>query len=250
MISYCDYDIIYDIILFFQYHSHLPIPCAIFSWYCLRYHIHIIWNLLWYHYLLISFMILAVIWPHIIWYGPLISLSPDIMAIWYHKFPDMLPDIMAPGRRDGAGWGRQGPGAPPPPASPSPTCWGRVCRWTETVLIPRMDLFSRCNVKFQVLVGKFQVGRNFNLKFELMTSSPLPAHIQSSSPSWSLSSCRPAALSSGLSHWQSCRSALESARPTRIHCQSGSAVWVLCDWQMAVVYKCSEPELVTSLHEL
>ena len=30
----------------------------------------------------------------------------------------MFVYIMAPARRDGAGWGRQGPGAPPPPASP------------------------------------------------------------------------------------------------------------------------------------
>ncbi len=35
----------------------------------------------------------------------------------------MFPYIIAPARRNGAGWGRQLPGAPPPPASPSPTCW-------------------------------------------------------------------------------------------------------------------------------
>jgi hypothetical protein len=28
-----------------------------------------------------------------------------------------------------AGWGRQAPSAPPPPATPSPTCWGRVFNW-------------------------------------------------------------------------------------------------------------------------
>ncbi len=36
----------------------------------------------------------------------------------------MFAYIMAPARQDGAGWGRrQLPGASPPPASPSPTCW-------------------------------------------------------------------------------------------------------------------------------
>lgn len=52
------------------------------------------------------------------WYGCLISVSSDIIAMWYHTFPDMLAYIMAPARRDGAAWGRQALGAPPPPASP------------------------------------------------------------------------------------------------------------------------------------
>ena len=73
MISYCHYDIICDIIPFFQYHSHLPIPCAIFSWYCLRYHTHIIRNLLWYQNYMILSMILAMIWP------------TDISITWYHS---------------------------------------------------------------------------------------------------------------------------------------------------------------------
>jgi hypothetical protein len=41
----------------------------------------------------------------------------------YHGFHDMFAYIMEPARRDDAGWGRQLPGAPPSPASPSPTCW-------------------------------------------------------------------------------------------------------------------------------
>ena len=48
---------------------------------------------------------------------------------------------MAPGRRDGAGWGRHAPAAPPPPASPSPTYWGRVLSRTATDLI---QLLSNC----------------------------------------------------------------------------------------------------------
>jgi hypothetical protein len=66
------------------------------------------------------------------WNGPLISVTSDITAMWYHGFHDMFAYIMAPARRDGAGWGRQLPAAPPPPASPSPTCWGRVFSWTPT----------------------------------------------------------------------------------------------------------------------
>ncbi len=56
MISYCIYDIMYDIISFWPYHSHLPVSCAIFLWYCLRYHIHIIRNLLWYQNVMIWLM--------------------------------------------------------------------------------------------------------------------------------------------------------------------------------------------------
>ncbi len=41
----------------------------------------------------------------------------------YHGFHDVFAYIMAPARLDGAGWGRLLPGAPPPPVSPSPTCW-------------------------------------------------------------------------------------------------------------------------------
>ena len=56
MISYFNYDIIYDIISFLQYHSHLPVSCAIIMPYQIRYHIHIIQNLPWYQYLMISHM--------------------------------------------------------------------------------------------------------------------------------------------------------------------------------------------------
>ena len=78
-------------------------------------------------------------WP---WFGPLISALRDIIAIWCHIFDDITAYIMAPARRDGAGWGRHAPGAPSPPASPSPTCWGRVFSQAVTALIPRMDLLQ------------------------------------------------------------------------------------------------------------
>ena len=84
--------------------------------------------------------------------SPMISVTYDIDAVWYHTFRDIvvyimatgldiLAYIMAPGRRDGAGWGRHAPAAPPPPDSPSPTYWGRVLSWTATDLI---QLLSNC----------------------------------------------------------------------------------------------------------
>ena len=192
-----------------------------------------------------------------LWYGPLISLSPDIIAIWYQGFYDMFPYIMAPARRAGAGpplvpgWGRQGPGAPPPPASISPTCWGRVFSWTATGQRPwsrswTCSVAATSSIRWKIS-WKFQVERNS--KFELVISGPLLGYLRSCSPCWPVSSCSPAALSSGLSHWQSLRSARESAGPTRIHCQSG--LTASDRWLVVSRYKHShgEPELVTSLHE-
>jgi hypothetical protein len=60
------------------------------------------------------------------------------------------------------------------------------------------------NLKFRVQGGKIQIGHNFKFELTSIDSGPsvgpsLPvAHIQSCSPSWSLSSCRLAALSSEL----------------------------------------------------
>ena len=146
---------------------------------------------------------------------------------------------------------RQAPGAPPPPASPLPTCCGRVLQVSCTGQRPWSRAWT-CSVaatsslrwKFS---RKFQVERNY--KFELIISDPLLGYLQFCSPCWPVSSCRPEALSSGLSHWQSLRSAGESAGPTRIHCQSGSVPTVTDRWRVVSRYKCSEPELVTSLHE-
>jgi hypothetical protein len=102
---------------------------------------------------------------------------------------------MAPVQRYGTGWGpnlgRQPPGASPPPALPSPTCWavsGDYC--SSERRRPGSSAWTYCSQNCQVssLRWKFQVGRNF--KFELINSCLSLAHIQSFSPSWPLGSCR------------------------------------------------------------
>ena len=105
----------------------------------LRYIEKIILIRLWYQVL----MILLVISRYFQMIMPLISVTYDLYAVWYHTSHDILAHIMALGRRhgDGAGWGRHAPAAPPPPASPSPTYWGRVFSWTATDLI---QLLSNC----------------------------------------------------------------------------------------------------------
>ena len=81
---------------------------------------------------------------------------------------------MSPTLRAGAGWGRHGPGAPPPPASPPPTNWGRVSSWTATDLIPRMDLLrlSEWWVSWQLLL---------KLPLQLETSQ---SQVQVEAPHW------------------------------------------------------------------
>jgi hypothetical protein len=49
---------------------------------------------------------------------PLISVLRDI--IQYQIFYDISAYVMVPARRAGAGWGRQAPGPPQAPATPSP----------------------------------------------------------------------------------------------------------------------------------
>ena len=242
MISYFWYDIIYDITIWLIFSPFLRELCVILPMISYTYHTKSAMISLYYD---INHDIIA----DMLWYCPLISLYSDIIAIWYQGFYDMFPYIMSPARRAGAGWGRQGPGAPPPPASPSPRCWGRVFSWTATGQRPWSCSWT-CSVAVTSSIrwkisGKFQVDSNY--KFELIISGPLLGYLQSCSPCWPVSSCRPAALSSGLSHWQSLRSARESAGPTRIRCQSG--LTASDRWLVVSRYKRSEPELVTSLHE-
>ncbi len=65
----------------------------------------------------------------------------------------MFACIMAPARRagggePGAGWGRQGPGAPPPPALTIANV--QLNSDGPTALIQLMDLFIRSNFKLKV----------------------------------------------------------------------------------------------------
>jgi len=103
------YDIIYDVIYISYDFVHDVIITWNHNWYCL-------------------------------WFVPLISLLREFIAIRYHIFCDISAHVMVPARRAGAGCGRQAPGAPPAPATPSPICWGRVFNWTVTALMPCMDL--------------------------------------------------------------------------------------------------------------
>ena len=144
----------------------------------------------------------------IAWFG--IWLAYDIINLWHHSFYDIMDMssyvilhpisswicdiasyIMAPAaRRDGADWGRQTPGAPPAPATPSPTCWGRVFSWTVTALIPRVDLLPiswhlRGGRGLRVRVWR-RLTELLSLRLGLQVSSSLapcklecPSHIQS-----------------------------------------------------------------------
>ncbi len=124
------------------YHTRFSLSCQKKKWYCIWYHIkcwHFSYEIVeniknyWYHW---QFTWIFACYSMFL---RMISRTFDILAIWYHLC-SMIS--LPPGRRDGAGWGRHAPAAPPPPASPSPTyCW-RVWSWTETVLIPRLDLLQ------------------------------------------------------------------------------------------------------------
>ncbi len=123
------YDIIYDIIFFWQDHSHLPVSCAIFMCYCLQYHIHIIHNLLWYQNYMILSMILTMICPS------------DSSITWHHSH--MMPHIwwyysLYHGTCE-SGMARVG-GAMRQVLHLLLPC---VFSWTVTALNPRMDLLQK-----------------------------------------------------------------------------------------------------------
>ena len=139
---------------------------------------------------------------------PLISVLSDISGIRYHIFYDISAYVMVvPARRAGAGWGRQAPGAPPAPATPSPTCsgWGRVFNRTGTkveggtwnwVYPERVQGYLKVGI---LSSWKFSSGRHGN--FEL--TNLCPSHIQACSPRWPLlQACfKPASLRLAVCPW-------------------------------------------------
>ncbi len=154
MISCYIYDIMYDIISFWQHHSHLPVSCAIlfhiaydfiYISYEICYDISMLWYYSWHH------SIYAMIRPS------------DISMSWYHSHVnDVISRISGYVRlyhhdcTYAAGWRGLGP----PGASCSTfssltiaNVLGTVVQLNSdgpTALIPLMDLFSRCNFKFKV----------------------------------------------------------------------------------------------------
>ena len=162
------YDIIYDIIFVLWYHiwyqffidflaflapTFYEIGYDIISIsYEICYDITILWYYSWHH------SRYAMIWPS------------DITISWYHSH--MISGILwyvplyhgtcaAGWRGTAAGWGRQGPGAPPPPASISPTCWGRVFSWTATGQRPWSRSWT-CSVAATSSI-RWKISGNFKL---------------------------------------------------------------------------------------
>ena len=101
---------------------------------------------------MISSTISRMIWPYdisnLVYHSHMIS-----WILWYCI---LYYDIIAPAaRRDGAGWGRQTPGAPPAPATPSPTCWGRMCS---------------CKYGLGVMDLEFKMDSSMDLEFKMDSS--------------------------------------------------------------------------------
>jgi hypothetical protein len=155
--------ILYDII---QYHIDFSLSCAIFMPYHIRYHTHIIRNLLWYQNYMILNMILPMIWPS------------DISITWYHShvISQILWCYSLYHGTCAAGW--HGLGAPGAKRSTSESSgltianlnvlgsqWGRGLSWTATAWIQRMD-FSQSHLpsfKFKVEIFKLDVTSSSNL---------------------------------------------------------------------------------------
>ena len=234
MISYFFYDIIPILTISYRF---LPF---------LRYH-HAISNTISYHtesaLISVSYDKSHGIRAYNPWNGPLISVTSDITAMWYHGFHDMFAYIMAPARRDGAGWGRQLPGAPLPLASPSPTCWavsGDCCSaerrrpWSRAC-----TCCSRC-CKVSSLRWKFSSWTWLQVRtYELLHICSHLAQVGH-------------LVVAGLPHcaqdWVTdSHTGLPRSPPDRLRFQvtvSLAQPDSRCDWQMAVVYKRSVPEFV------
>ena len=95
----------------------------------------------------------------------------------------MFADIMAHVRRDGAGWGRQGSGAPPPPASPSPTCWGRVFSLRSRIL----QRHSACLKS--ILISRHSKGRKHVRRAGPCCPCHLCTTLSPATASWLLQAC-------------------------------------------------------------
>jgi hypothetical protein len=173
--------------------------------------------------------------------------------MWYHRFYDVIAYIMAPARLDGTGWGRQEPSAPGPPRSPPASTIanfklnvlgsqrGRGLSWTATAWTQRMD-FSQSQLpsfKFKVEIFKLDVTSSSNLwtavhHWHICIHLAQVGHL----------------IVAGLTHcaqdWVTeSHTGLPRSPPGRL----GFTVSLAqpdsrCDWQMAVVYKRSVPELV------
>ena len=102
------YDIIYDIIFVLWYHIWYQFFIDFLAFLAPTFY-EIGYDIISISYMIsLSYDITHEIIADMLWYGPLISLSPDIIAIWYQGFYDMFPYIMAPARRAGAGPPRVG----------------------------------------------------------------------------------------------------------------------------------------------
>ena len=186
-----------------------------------------------------------------LWYNNiLISECCYIIAFWYHWFHDIIPYIREPARRDGAGWG---PNLGAPAAARRFTSsglaitnvlgiqWRLLFIWTATAWIPRMDLLQSLlpSFKFKVEIFKLDVTSSSNLwtaahHWHICSHLAQVGHL----------------VVAGLPHcaqdWVTdSHTGLPRSPPGRL----GFTVSLAqpdsrCDWQMAVVYKRSVPELV------
>ena len=238
MISYVFCDIIYD----FDNIISLLACLALFSSYVIYDIIHISYQ--------ISFDI-SMLWYHNI----LISECCYIIAFWYHGFHDIFPYIMAPARRDGAVWGPN-LGAPAATgrrftSSESGLAitnlnvlgsqWRLLFIWTATAWIPRMDLLQSLlpSFKFKVKFFKLDVNSSSNL-WAAAHHRHIYSHLAQVGH----------LVVAGLPHCAQDRvTDSHTGRPWSPPGRLGFTVSLAqpdsrCDWQMAVVYKCSETELV------
>jgi hypothetical protein len=192
MISYLCYDIIYDFTISLVFR----LSCAIVLWYCVQYHIQIIWNLQWYQNLMI-WLLTSEHTSHdkALWYQYiLISLPCDITDSSFMIASPISWNLRGGMARVGAARSQVLHLLRPQHSQRA----GYGCLAQRFHVWICCSTHSHYNFKFQVQGGIFKVGHYF--KFELMNCCLSLARIQSCSPSWPLSSFRLAALSSELAY--------------------------------------------------